>query len=1051
MSGARRSMRSPGKYQMPLEPATIHFVEDRLRASELSDDEFEYRPTASSCEDASPYRRRSPGPDASERRDWSLSKDWQQSLRQFLQDDFDLKLRLEDFSEVLVQTTGFKNVHGIWSVLLDAVWASMIHTCEAMREGRLQAPAEVFNGDRDRGYRDRFEALQTQFFECRAAYLEEVSSARDIRRDKVWTTEFQEAFEAAMDQDVYRFLPDGALSKEQRPYFKQALEECLKTAMVKNQTAPPGCENCKLLQRNLAKMNSELAQMKLLRATAKAPEKKQGPVKALQEVDPAPKVDDGLKDLLEESEKIRDALRQTLRVLGASSDELQAVENRVQGAAEALRARLFKAPERKAPAPAPAPDPVPVATPKPSPGKPPVAKKVAMVQAGDTKADDEKLAELQAKLTESEKLRRQLQAEVEKLKAQLAKAGEAPAPPPPPEPLASPAPTSEPKLLMQAKEIQVTILDGKPQVVEVRAPAPQPQVVEVVKEVVREPVRVEEPPPPPKEDACKNCEVLERTNKKLKQRVKELEGQLSEAQRRIEELEAIVAKLRGLVEEMKEKLSSMGVDTTKFEKVLWDTGVDKTGIKPLRKVFDRLWQDAVDRDERRIEMQEAARLEDLMGAAFFKMNPEVVMAALKAATEALNTGGDPKDTSSAQAAVAAAIAALAAQGLSFGDANSTGSVSYQPTTPFTGLQQTGKAADRGKSTAAATPFRADAVAPSQVSAADAAGGQPLRFDAGFSIGNAPETDTHSRRKTGARNAVSATSPEAAHRGQAALSPAMREHPVGQQAAAAAQRASDMRDGGSFEDFVRKAKSQQAPSSTQTPQTHPLPFEDDDGQQSVKPQMLSALLFGPSRLRHAPSAAEEEGLELLATGQGQLVIEASGGSNSGSRPRSAARPHTLQPLAQRTSQSNEGGIEVDTQESRERRRPSSSGRPSSSIHSGRPLSSNSGVSGESFSEAMRRSAAAALIQTSEQVGDDASPKPANNSKGLSSLLKGQSKSLPQLGGGSQPVDSWSDAWRITKASEGASQAASSASTPARSSSRANSRPGSETGIRRQVAG
>eukprot|EP00929_Paragymnodinium_shiwhaense_P059644 TRINITY_DN29864_c0_g1_i1.p1 TRINITY_DN29864_c0_g1~~TRINITY_DN29864_c0_g1_i1.p1 ORF type:complete len:1208 (+),score=365.18 TRINITY_DN29864_c0_g1_i1:110-3733(+) len=104
--------------------------------------------------------------------------------------------------------------------------------------------------------RQRFQELQKQFYECRAQWLQEVVQLREKgSRRHIWNDKLQFALDAAMEQDIIRFQPDMTFETEQRPYFKEALEECLKVALLNMQGE---CPLCKDLRDELRRLREEL-------------------------------------------------------------------------------------------------------------------------------------------------------------------------------------------------------------------------------------------------------------------------------------------------------------------------------------------------------------------------------------------------------------------------------------------------------------------------------------------------------------------------------------------------------------------------------------------------------------------------------------------------------------------------------------------------------------------------------------------------------------------------------------------------------------------------
>jgi len=530
---------------------------------------------------------------------------------------------------------------------------------------------------------------------------------------------------------------------------------------------------------------------------------------------------------------------------------------------------------------------------------------------------------------------------------------------------------------------------------------------------------------PPEKLPCQNCKALQRSQDEMRKRVQDLESQMAEQQKRIKNLEEACAKLRGLAEALKDKLAALGVDVSAFDKALLETGVDDLGIKPLRKVFERLWQDAIDRMSRLKLAQEAAKMEDLMGASLFRLNPEVVLAALKAASDALDGSSSLEAPTAAAAAAAAAIAALAARGHKISGGSAHAASSYNSDL-FDGLQGSGQSGiDPGLGPRKGTNG-ADSI-----KSGDAAAGVPR-----------PETQRRNhevqaevKSRQHQASAVGNVHKAAAMASQQASTAPWPDAATSMAQEAVAQRASAMRGGSTFEEFVKRTR--QSQEQAQSPMPAAAEDKDDAARATSKSQLLSALLFGPAqqqlqqRTKLLPDgvhtvAPEEDLVDLSSAGVHQLSS-----STGSSRPRSGGRPTTLEPL-----RSPDIGAEQQPSEPRASARPKMCRRPSSS---GAHLEK---APDDGFADESKRCAASSSPHQDDlgvawAGAPSASTSSETSGRGVSSLHRGGSKSLPQLGQSSNSIVSTppTGAWRASSSSfDGKGQAGGRTSMPGNRSSR-----------------
>ncbi|CAE8631877.1 unnamed protein product [Polarella glacialis] len=777
-----------------------------------------------SGEAGSPLHRRDPGPPVTSRNSWGLPKDWQQAFRTYIQQDQQLSIRLDTFTQRIIKVTGGRKPSNVSSILFDVVWAVMVLSWEAMREGRLQPPQEL---NVDKGFRKRFEDLHNQFMEVRAGALQEVSNTRELRRDKVWSQKLQTSFEAALERDVFSFLPEKALAPEHQPYFKQALEECLKMAMLRGEGRPPECTNCAALAARLDANKAELAQLWALKSEhdprpveAPRPKPKRRQEAEVQTTETSETAQQAA--LSAELERKATCFSQALQVLGARGEELEAIEAGAENAAEALRERLFATPAVTTSPPAPAAS---------------VVNKVPVVAAGNDEALKKQLGEFAKRAKSAEELAAKLQAELDQLaadNAQLKEEAEA----------WRAAAKLPPAPVLKRSASQTDELPPPP------APRPVSAIVEKIMTAKRPAVSnasCQANIASEEENDKAQLDDLQLSNRKFKEGIKDLEAALAEARGRIKQLEDMCARLRTLIEHLKAKLKEQGVDIAQFDQMLAATGADSFDLKPLLGVFARLWKDAGERLTRQEQREEAnsKKIQDLLGAALFKLNPEIVARALQAAAEACGIslglgegyGVLPIPVQPQAVAAAAAIAA------------SIGPRGQSPSSPRHAFMYSAGPFMQG-------PFVSLGRAGAFGESYPTGGGQPTR-----------------------------------HMCPACL-----------QVIPPPRGTSELRADSKSQEFGSKLWSARGPNLMGPFSEQAASQEDDQRGQSQKKPLLSALMFGHSEKKRQPAADEEEFPATLAAAGPSA---SSYGSGQRQRPRSS-RPTALQPLPDASS-TGEGGI------------------------------------------------------------------------------------------------------------------------------------------------
>lgn len=277
-----------------------------------------------------------------------LSRQLQRRLRDFVKHDAQFNEHLEVILQNLLRTMGWPlkaepaQPSVLLSFLLDVSFEVMIVACEALQDGRLSLkdPKDGDEGDAapwdEEDYRVRFERLHQQFMECKGSWLAEISQLRDLKRAvKCGGVGKQALMMEACRQalDVFHFLPESAIPEEHRPYFVQAVQECLKMSI---DGSGAGCVVCSTLQAQLQEQSQRLEE---LEARARAEQEELERLRDLEDRS-EPAQNRGMA-----SQALRDArlglkrLRAALQFLGASDEEVQQLE---ADSSEEKRAAILK-------------------------------------------------------------------------------------------------------------------------------------------------------------------------------------------------------------------------------------------------------------------------------------------------------------------------------------------------------------------------------------------------------------------------------------------------------------------------------------------------------------------------------------------------------------------------------------------------------------------------------------------------------------------------------------------------------------------------------------
>ncbi|CAK0851264.1 unnamed protein product [Prorocentrum cordatum] len=207
-------------------------------------------------EDVKIVARRDPGVHGGPLDKEDVTQNWQRVLREFLLHDGPLHKELEDSAHKFVKTGGCTNLNFALSTLMDTAWSVSVLVLEALEAKRLPAMVtEAFSGDVS--FRVRYEQLLKKFNQCRGNYLEEITSLRSVNLQKCRPGEsLDDLYKRHLD--IFHFVPESALTDDELPYFQQAVEECVRLAVLN--TENPSRLQRKELEEQLASTKDQLEQ-----------------------------------------------------------------------------------------------------------------------------------------------------------------------------------------------------------------------------------------------------------------------------------------------------------------------------------------------------------------------------------------------------------------------------------------------------------------------------------------------------------------------------------------------------------------------------------------------------------------------------------------------------------------------------------------------------------------------------------------------------------------------------------------------------------------------
>lgn len=157
---------------------------------------------------------------------------WKPALRQYMDQDIVISSIVQHYSTKLTQIGG--NKHVTLTVLADVMWTMVVTTWEAVIDAKLPGRQAV-NED----FKEKFEDLNLQLYKVRKNYLEEIAEHRDIRRQTLGARTLAALGNADSleDHDIYRFVPEDALDSHTREYFKASVKECVKLVLTRQNAA----------------------------------------------------------------------------------------------------------------------------------------------------------------------------------------------------------------------------------------------------------------------------------------------------------------------------------------------------------------------------------------------------------------------------------------------------------------------------------------------------------------------------------------------------------------------------------------------------------------------------------------------------------------------------------------------------------------------------------------------------------------------------------------------------------------------------------------------
>jgi len=153
--------------------------------------------------------------------------EWLEELQGFMADSQVTEV-LMFFTQKFTQLDG--PVNFTLTTLTDLAWTLLVLVWEFALDGKLP-----FLGEAEQKLHSQYESLKRQFFECRMAWLSEITEKRDKRRDKKFNASLQEAIHATLEEEIFHWIPQEALEHEQKDYFIESVKEGVKFVLARRE------------------------------------------------------------------------------------------------------------------------------------------------------------------------------------------------------------------------------------------------------------------------------------------------------------------------------------------------------------------------------------------------------------------------------------------------------------------------------------------------------------------------------------------------------------------------------------------------------------------------------------------------------------------------------------------------------------------------------------------------------------------------------------------------------------------------------------------------
>lgn len=153
---------------------------------------------------------------------------WQSALKDFVLKEPRLNDAINLFAQKFVAMGENKNF--TLSTLTDMTWTVLVVMWEAVASGKIQGLGNVELTIMQKKY----EELMKRFMETRSQYLKELAAMRDEKRQGMWNNHLEDSFnQLCPEEPIYSFVPSDAMDPVQKQFFKDAMEETVKLALIK--------------------------------------------------------------------------------------------------------------------------------------------------------------------------------------------------------------------------------------------------------------------------------------------------------------------------------------------------------------------------------------------------------------------------------------------------------------------------------------------------------------------------------------------------------------------------------------------------------------------------------------------------------------------------------------------------------------------------------------------------------------------------------------------------------------------------------------------------